>query len=354
MGKRRATLLILPLLAVGACRKQTLVVYDVGEPPVVRTSITQLGMTDGRARFREIFCERFETLRGMDAGVPDNATCDDYLHRLGGEADPPGTTTRLAVERLHVRIVGSYLGDAIPGGILPFGPSVDHLRAQGYDIEYVTVTGGGSADYNAEMIATTLSSLPVPDDDVLLLLGYSKGTVDIMHFLVNFPDLASDVDAVLSVSGAVNGSPLIDTVPEFLADLLLWLGGGESGDGGGFESLRRSVRTQWLSEHRLPEHVRYYSLVSFTDRWNISSILRGNYDRMSEVDPRNDSAVLFYDQVIPRGMILGYANGDHLAVAVPIIDEAPLVADLMIDHNQFPRTALLEAMLTYVLEDFAE
>jgi hypothetical protein len=41
----------------------------------------------------------------------------------------------------------------------------------------------------------------------LILLGYSKGTTDILHFLVAYPDLALRIEAVLSVAGAVNGSP---------------------------------------------------------------------------------------------------------------------------------------------------
>ena len=68
-------------------------------------------------------------------------------------------------------------------------------------------------------------------------------------------------------------------------------------------------------------------------------------------DPRNDSQVIFYDQVIPRGTLLGYANGDHWAIALPFTEQAKGFADTLMNHNDFPRTALFEAVLLYVREN---
>jgi hypothetical protein len=39
--------------------------------------------------------------------------------------------------------------------------------------------------------------------------------------------------------------------------------------------------------------------------------------KLSQVDSRNDSQVIFYDQVIPGSVLLGYLNADHWAIAVP-------------------------------------
>jgi hypothetical protein len=63
---------------------------------------------------------------------------------------------------------------------------------------------------NAEIIAEAVTKYISGPSQRLILLGYSKGTTDILHFLVAYPELALRIEAVLSVAGAVNGSPLAD------------------------------------------------------------------------------------------------------------------------------------------------
>jgi len=41
-----------------------------------------------------------------------------------------------------------------------------------------------------------------------VLVGYSKGVPDIFEFLADYPELVPRVDAVVSIAGAVNGSPI--------------------------------------------------------------------------------------------------------------------------------------------------
>jgi hypothetical protein len=50
----------------------------------------------------------------------------------------------------------------------------------------------------------------------------------------------------------------------------------------------------------------------------ISSILSSSYDKLARIDARNDSQMIFYDQVIPGSTLVGYINADHWALAVPI------------------------------------
>jgi len=44
---------------------------------------------------------------------------------------------------------------------------------------------------------------------------------------------------------------------------------------------------------------------AFADRENISLILRPSYDKLSLVDPLNDSQVVFHDALVPGGALLG-------------------------------------------------
>ena len=61
--------------------------------------------------------------------------------------------------------------------------------------------------------------------------------------------------------------------------------------------------------------------------------------------------VLFEDQLVPGSVFLGCVNADHWAVSVPIARSHPNVAALLVDENDYPREALLEAILRFVEED---
>jgi hypothetical protein len=97
--------------------------------------------------------------------------------------------------------------------------------------------------------------------------------------------------------------------------------------------------------------LRFYSLVTFPQPERISSILRSSYDKLARVDARNDSQMIFYDQVIPGSTLVGYVNADHWALAVPIARTHSTVASLFVTENAYPREALVEALLRFVEED---
>ena len=96
--------------------------------------------------------------------------------------------------------------------------------------------------------------------------------------------------------------------------------------------------------------MRYYSLATFAQREQISFGLRGGYDDLAKIDPRNDSQMLFYDQIIAGGALLGFVNADHWAVALPISRERPGLAATLVNRNEFPREILLEAIVRHVEE----
>jgi hypothetical protein len=187
----------------------------------------------------------------------------------------------------------------------------------------------------------------------LVLIGYSKGTPDILEGLAGSPQAAKRVAAVVSIAGAVNGSPLIETAPKQLLVTLrqIPVEGCRLGDGEAVDSLQRDRRLRWLAEHRLPANVRYYSLAAFSDREGISLAMRPNYDRLSQIDPRNDGQLLYYDQLIPKSVLLGYANADHWAVSMPINRIYPTLSRVFADRAAFPREVLLEALIRHVEED---
>ena len=97
--------------------------------------------------------------------------------------------------------------------------------------------------------------------------------------------------------------------------------------------------------------IRYYSLVSYPDPEQISSGLKSIFKKLSRVDARNDSQVIFYDQVIPGATLLGYLNTDHWAASVPIAGTHEFIGSTFVDKNAYPREVLLEAIVRYIEED---
>lgn len=187
----------------------------------------------------------------------------------------------------------------------------------------------------------------------LMLLGYSKGILDILEAIISYPELHPRVAAVVSVAGAVGGSPLANDATQSMLNLLKYFPDAEcdTGDEGALESLKPEVRKRCLASHSLPNSIRYYSIITYPDSNQISSLLKFTYKKLSQVDSRNDSQVIFYDQMIPNSVLLGYVNADHWAIAVPFNRNHPFISSTFIDKNAFPREVLLEAIVRYVEED---
>ena len=128
----------------------------------------------------------------------------------------------------------------------------------------------------------------------------------------------------------------------------------EDGDGGALESLRPSVRRAWLADNPLPPDVLYYSIVGLQKPDRISRGLRIAYNLLSDIDPRNDGNLLFYDQIIPGSTLLGYANADHWAISTDLGASPYAVVRSLANKSDYPRQALLEATLRFVELDMAK
>ena len=341
-------LLVIPFLS--GCASAPILTYESDAPAQILTPIRAAGVEDGRARFREIFCQRFDAIGAPKEGRP---ACADYLHRL---ADEPAATKesarpRIPLSSIRFVVVPGFMGDATPGGMRAFGPSIDRLAGTGYRIEYLQVSGGGGGEYNADEIAAYFRDRAFPENEKLVVIGYSKGAIDLLHFLAGNPDFARRVDAMVSYSGAVNGSPLAEVFPELVVDMFLVIAGGAAGDKGGYNALKPSVQMPWLAGHPPPARIKYFSIASFTDGENVSAVLADGYGRLSQINPRNDGQLIFYDQILPGSTLLGYANGDHWAVALPFTEKATGYASTIVTRNVFPRDALFEAVLLFVREN---
>ena len=319
-------------------------------PPLALVPAAQAGIVDRRGRFREIFCAVSED-HGIE--LPDHRPCDQALHRLAGEAAASRAPVNLGRARVGLRlaIVPGLAAQCFGERALPLRYAASHVEQLGYEVTWIDVDALSSSTRNAAKIRAAILEMDEIPDRPIVLLGYSKGASDVLEASAD-PTVAARVAAVVSLGGAINGSPLADRTPEAWLDVLAHMPGlsCEGGDRGALKSLRRGARLAWLAAQQPAPSIRYYSLVSFAERDQISSVLRPSYDDLSMIDPRNDGQLLFYDQIAPRSTLLGYLNADHWAIAMPIVRDVA-AARLLVDRNAFPREILLEAILKQIEED---
>lgn len=343
-------------LLSSACGAAPLLSYSTETPPLVLAPVAASGVEDQRGRFREIFCAVNES-RGVQ--LPDHRPCEDALMRLELEPPPTRQPVDLSRDSGEVTLVGVLgLGGSCMANFLKAPVTLpEYIARSGFKLTQIPVNGLSSSEENAGTIREALvSRQDLQRPGGLVLIGYSKGIVDILEALVSYPEARANVRAVVSVAGAVGGSPLADAAPDWLIRVFR-LAPEADCDGGDLEalgSLKPSRRKRWLAEHPLPDDIRYYSLVTFPTPERISNGLESEYEKLSRVDPRNDSQLIFYDQIIPGSRLLGYLNADHLAVVLPIARSHPWIAEIGADQNDFPREVLVEAIARHVQEDLGD
>jgi hypothetical protein len=351
VGRLSVTVLLCVML--GACATAPLMPYSAETPPLALVPTTYAGIQDQRARFREIFCAMLEA-RAHD--IPDYQPCDEALTRVG--AEPAGTPRPVALgpssRRLVAAVVPGFGHDCIAPWLEAPGTVAAHVRQYAYDQIMIPVDALSSSPQNGRQLRDAILAMPQEAGAPrLVLIGYSKGAADILEAVVAFPELRSRVAAVVTAAGAVGGSALANDAEQFQGNLLRHFPKATCGvgDGGAAESLRPGTRKAWLAAHALPREVPFYSLVAYPQPDRISLILKASYNQLSRIDARNDSQVIFYDQVVQGGTLLGYLNADHWAVVVPFARTHSTIASVLVTHNAYPREALLEAILRFVEED---
>lgn len=344
------------LITLSACAGAPKVPYSRELAPLEMNNPGRGNLRDARGRFREVFCA-VNSDHGQD--LPDYRPCEETLAEIGPEPGPTGLPVSLAHSK------ADYLVLLVPGLGYPCikawldhdFSAPEHVAEYGYDVRLLEVGGLASSAANARQIHEFIQGLPAEEAErPLILIGHSKGAPDILEALVRYPEVAGKAAAVVAYAGAVGGSPLADDARQSQLNLLTKLPRSEcdEADSGALESLRPSVRQAWLEQHELPQNVRYYSVVSFPEPARISTGLKPSWRKLGEIaDARNDSQLVFYDQVIPGSSVVAFVNADHWAMAVPVARQHRLASMTYASQNDLPREVMLEALLRFIEEDLA-
>jgi pimeloyl-ACP methyl ester carboxylesterase len=296
-------------------------------------------------------------LRAEGVVLPGDPTCDRWLWRLSDEpaGGPDRPVPQASPEHLDVLLVTGAFSECVGEASRPYSAGAARLRAAGARVRTIVVGGRSGTGHNARQIAEALEASPIDGERKVILIGYSKGGLDILRFLVDFPDLAARVDAVVGVASPLFGTPLADLAEPAYAALVAKLPYGKCppGDGDVMSSLTPKAATQWLEANPLPVGVRFYSLAAFTTREHVARALAPFWKHLGGTEVRNDGQVVATDAIIPGSTLLGYANADHWGVAQTIETEHPVLVARQ-DPELFPLEQLFVAMVAFIADDLAQ
>jgi hypothetical protein len=227
------------------------------------------------------------------------------------------------------------------------------MREMDVDMIVLHTSGRGSTERNGLEIAEQLRAIPA-DDRLNVVVAYSKGAPDVLAALDNDPSIVPRLYAVVSVAGALGGSPLADRLPGALLPRLvgsLSIHKCRNREDGGLDSLRTAARTAWSADHKLASGPKYYAIVTFPQQSRISRALRAGHSSLSKISTANDGQLVHYAELAPGMTLLAYANADHWAIALPLKRAGVLprwAEKYAFDKNDFPRDVLIEGLVRYL------
>jgi hypothetical protein len=322
----------------------------------ISTAPTKMaGILDGRSRFRYIYCT-IQADHGSE--LPDNRSCDDALWHMDDEQAYDGTKYKNPAQpiKLKIAVIPGIFGECIKNIARPFADALNYMHVKyGYHGEVVKISGRASSRNNALELKTALEKMSIESNEKLVLIGYSKGTTDVLEMLVAYPETHSKIYAFVSLAGVVGGSPVADFLDKFYFKYLKNFPNNNCPpkDHGEVVDLTTWRRQQWLDNNlsKLPNTIKYYSVPGIASQNMVSTILLPSYQFLSSIDIRNDGQVIYTDAIIPGSTLLGYVKADHWAIALPFDRNPHSHLSAFINKNEFPREVLLESIVRYIEAD---
>ena len=263
-----------------------------------------------------------------------------WQQRAGGTTRDAGDAfaTALSETRSHLAlpasaheprwlVVGGLFTKHYPGYM---EANVDRLKGLGLDVTVVPVDTEGSVEKNAEIVARWIRAATLGGRKVAIV-GHSKGGVDITAALALHPELASRVEAVVTLQSPYGGTPLASDLQtctatnwmtrKFVDDVL-------GGDVHSITDLGFHERQAFIAAHPYPaDRVRTIAVATTGSSYRSTVGLTEWYmDRRYGI--HNDGMVPVPEAQIPGGELVTLDGMDHAESTFSYFQGSVLAGDL--------------------------
>lgn len=186
------------------------------------------------------------------------------------------------------------------------------LQAKGLETKRVGIDTGQSVELNAKQICDAIMDAS-KDGKQVVLVGQSKGGVDITAALAMYPELKPHVRAVVAMQAPYGGTPIasdIKTCPELRPLATAAIGALLKGDMRALTDLSYDARKAFIAKYPYPSDVPTLSLA--TSRESRKSLVdaTGAYLR-DRYGVKSDGLVAPEDAEIPGSRVVKLTNMDH-------------------------------------------
>jgi len=244
----------------------------------------------------------------------------------------------------------------------------------GQDILTALTSGKG---LNADATPTDNDGKWTEPKDVILM-GFSKGSPDVLTFLVEHPEWASRTRAIISWAGANMGSPSADaawqvakdwdvqTAVSKIGQIFDWIHPAINVRRGplarvdemrpldGVESLTTTYREEWFKKHKqelMDMKIPTFYVTGATTVDDVPHFQAGGYLALSMFDANNDMQLTTANASIniPIAVNLGMVNGNHWDMSYGPFATGMCLGSNKLEHP-FPKHAAMKAF-TMLLDE---
>lgn len=240
-------------------------------------------------------------------------------------------------------IFGECFSDLFP----TFDETISALESNGFKTNRIQVKGRGSVLENSSIIISEFGTDRVKHGphEINIVVGYSKGGLDILEALERSKSLQNHIDAILLLSVPIFGTPEIEisSISKFFA-INTEFEKCDIGSDNLFEAIGVEFRNSKMMNWSFPSNIQIYSLATAAvEEKRVSLPMRKGFRRMIESELPNDGQVPFYSQMLPESTFLGVVPVDHweLALNTPFANRNK-------PENQFLRSEFLPLILEYI------
>jgi len=216
---------------------------------------------------------------------------------------------------------------------------------------------------------------PPPKD--VILMGYSKGSADILSLLYNHPDLKNKVRAVITWVGGIGGSHTGDNIynlikkldfnaidskldrfigmlPPSIKSKITPKRYDEYDFKGAVHSVTTQVRSQFIEEQGSflnDLNIPFFNVSAATSMLEVPTFLMQDVLNISRYDANNDMMLTQQQSIlnIPMSTHLGIVRGNHWDVSYPPFPALARLVSPNLDHP-FPRKAAVMSLFKFLAE----